>query len=201
MEYPLNTPDPSAHREEPRYKSYILEFIQTLAVCLVIGMIIYWQIAQPHKVSGQSMFPTFEHGDYIITNKVLYKIDAPHRGDVIVLHNPNNNTEDFIKRIVGLPGEKVKVQNGRVYINGQILEEPYLKSSVTTRGGSQMPEGEEKAVPDGEFFVLGDNRENSSDSRIIGFINKDAIAGKVFLRYWPQDAIGINPGQAGYVPK
>src|SRR5690348_5864855 len=100
-------------------KTHLIEFIQTLVVFAAIGTAIYVFIAQPHKVSGSSMFPNFQNGDYIITNKVGYRFNQPERGQVIVFKDPLNEQEDFIKRIIGLPGDKVKISNCHVFINGQ----------------------------------------------------------------------------------
>lgn len=180
------------------FNSYLLEFVQTITICLVIGIIIYWQIAQPHKVSGSSMSPTFKTGDYIITNKLIYKFSPPKRGDIVVLKNPQNLSEDFIKRIMGLPGEKIKIQNGKVYINGEVLTETYLPPTLKTNSDSFLSEGREVIIPPNEYCVMGDNREQSSDSRKWKFVPKLDITGKVFIRYWPQDAIGFIPAEVKY---
>ncbi|KKQ67141.1 MAG: Signal peptidase I [Candidatus Daviesbacteria bacterium GW2011_GWA2_38_24] len=183
--------DQEVYETKSSIKEYLAEFIQTLAVCLVIGIIVYLFIAQPHKVSGISMFPNFHNNDYIITNKLLYRFSEPQRGDIIVLRNPKHNSEDFIKRIIGLSGERVKIQNGRVFINGQMLQESYLDKALLTPPGSFMQEGREVIVPNDSFLVLGDNRTASSDSREWGFVPKSDVIGKVFLRYWPQQSIGL----------
>lgn len=178
--------------------SYVIEFIQTLAVCLVVGIILYWQVAQPHKVSGHSMDPTFHNNDYIITNKIGYRFHAPKRGDVVVLNNPREVSEAFIKRIIAVPEERVKVQSGRVYINGQLLNEPYLAPNLTTPPGAFLTEGTEVVVPQNNYIVFGDNRTASSDSREWGFVPREDIIGQVFLRYWPQDAVGLIPTTVNY---
>src|SRR3989338_7102013 len=106
--------------------SHILEFIQTLVIFGAVASAIYLFVAQPHKVSGRSMFPNFENGDYIITDKISYRLGDPHRGDIVVFKNPKDETQDFIKRILGLPGDRLKVQEGKMYLNGVLLDEPYL---------------------------------------------------------------------------
>ncbi|MBI2595554.1 signal peptidase I [Candidatus Daviesbacteria bacterium] len=173
--------------------SHIVDFIQTLVVFLAIGSFIYWQIAQPHKVSGSSMFPNFHDGDYIITDKLSFKLQQPKRFDVVVFKNPRDKSQDFIKRIIGLPGDKVKIANSGVVLNGSLLGEPYLKSDVRTDPGPFLQEDEEITVPVNSLVVLGDNRSRSSDSRDWGFITKDEVIGKVFFRYWPKDSIGLYP--------
>jgi len=174
--------------------SHIIDFIQTLVVFAAIGTAIYFFIAQPHKVSGSSMVPNFHNGDYIITDKVSYKIGSPQHGDIIVFKNPRDESQDFIKRIIGIPGDTVKVENGVVTVNGTQIPEPYLLSGLFTENRAYFTEGKEVTVEDGKYIVFGDNRPNSSDSREWGFITNAEIIGKVFLRYWPADQIGIIKG-------
>src|SRR5437867_753313 len=112
---------------QSNYNSPVIEIIQTVVVFLAILMIVFLFIAQPHKVQGPSMFPTFHDGDYIITDKLTYRFSTPKRGDVIVFENPRNHSDDFIKRIMGLPGDKVKILGGHIYINDQLVFEPYLQ--------------------------------------------------------------------------
>jgi signal peptidase I len=174
-------------------KEHIIELFQTLVIFATIAIIIYWLIAQPHKVSGASMFPNFKDGDFIITDKLTYKFGEPKRGDVVVFKNPRDESEDFIKRIMGLPGDRIKVENGHVYINGKMVNEGFLKSDVITPGGSFMHEGQEIVVQPGEYIAMGDNRQHSSDSREWGFVTKKEIIGRVFLRYWPANQFGLWP--------
>ena len=173
--------------------SQFIEFIQTLVVFAAIGTAIYLFVAQPHKVSGSSMYPNFHDGDYIITNKISYRFNPPERGDIVVFKNPKDQSQDFIKRIVGVPGDKVKVEKGLVFLNGKVLKEPYISSEITTEGGAFLADGNEVTVPSDHYLVLGDNRNRSSDSREWGYITKEEIIGKVILRYWPQDVVGLYP--------
>lgn len=179
------------------FKAHMIELFQTLVVFAAIGTAIYWLVAQPHKVSGSSMFPNFKDGDYIITDKLTYKFSEPKRGDVVVFKNPKDQSQDFIKRIIGLPGDKVKVQGGKVFVNDQHLDEPYLKD-VYTESRSFMQEGEEITVIPGHYLTFGDNRPHSSDSREWGFVEKNELIGKVFLRYWPKDSFGLYPAAYSY---
>lgn len=176
-----------ASRQTPKtsLKTHIVEFFETFVVFLAVALIIYFFIAQPHKVSGSSMFPTFQTGDYIITNKIGYRITPPKRGQVIVFENPRDKTQDFIKRIIGLPGESVKVQDGHVYINDKLLNEPYLAPGITTNPGPFLQEGVNVLIPDGNYVAMGDNRPASSDSRDWGFLTKPEVIGQVIIRYWP----------------
>ncbi len=183
------------HPDEPKVgiRTHIIELFQTLVVFAAIGTAIYWLIAQPHKVSGSSMFPNFKDGDYIITDKISYKLSEPSRGDIIVFKNPQDESQDFIKRIIAIPSDKIKVSSGKVYLNGKLLSEPYLKNSIQTNPGSFLKEGEEVEIESNHYIVFGDNRPHSSDSRAWGLIEKNEIIGKVFFRYWPANEIGLYP--------
>ncbi len=174
-------------------KSHIVDFIQTLVVFLAIGTAIYMFVAKPHKVSGLSMSPNFKNNDFIITEQVTYKFGQPQRGDIVVFIDPLDESKDFIKRIIAKPGERVKLENGHYYVNGKLLEEPYLDASLTTPGGAFLQEGQEVTVPSKTFFASGDNRHNSTDSREIGPIPDDKLKGRVVLRYWPLNMFGVLP--------
>lgn len=172
-------------------KSHAIDFIQTVVVFGAIFAIIYLFIAQPHKVSGSSMIPNFTNGDYILTDKISYRFSPPKKGDVIVLKNPRNEEVDFIKRIVATPGDSLKVSDNSVFVNGQKLPESYLPTGTNTRAGSFLLEGSEIKVGPDQYFVFGDNRDHSSDSREWGSITKEEIVGKVFFRYFPIQAFGL----------
>lgn len=177
--------------EEPSLRSKLVEFIQTLVIFAGIATAIYLFIAQPHKVSGSSMYPTLKTADYIITNKIVYRLSDPQKGQIIVFKNPREETQDFIKRIIGTPSDKVMVEAGKVYVNGRQIEEPYLEEGVYTAPGSFLREGQEVTVTEGRFIVMGDNRLASSDSREWGFITKEEIIGRAFFRYWPVTSLGL----------
>lgn len=190
-DYLKYTPEPE--KKSVSFKDHVIDFFQTLVVFAAIGTAIYWLIAQPHKVSGSSMFPNFKNGDYIITDKVTYRLDDPKRGDIVVFKNPKDETQDFIKRILGVPGDKIKVQDGKIILNGTELNEPYLPENLTTNPGAFLREGQEITVEPGHYITIGDNRPASSDSREWGFITRQEIIGKVFFRYWPANEIGLYP--------
>lgn len=170
--------------------AHIIDFVQSLVLFGAIFAIIYLFIAQPHKVSGLSMYPTFNDGDYILTDKLSYRFGAPQHRDVIVLKNPRNESQDFIKRIIGEPGDTVEVQGGKVFVNGKEDIETYLPKDVVTRDGAFLREGQNYTVPANDYLVFGDNREHSSDSRSWGLVARDEIVGKVFFRYWPPNTFG-----------
>jgi signal peptidase I len=166
---------------------FIWDLVKVVVIALVIIIPIRYYVIQPFIVSGSSMEPTFENGQYLIVNELDYHIGKPQRGDVIVFKYPKNTSEYFIKRVIGLPGEKVLIQNGKVIIyntanpNGLTLDESYLPAGLYTEATT------DQAVtlgPD-EYFVLGDNRPASSDSRFWGDVPSNDIVGKVVLRAYP----------------
>ena len=165
---------------------FILSFLETVVVALVISVVLYLFIMTPHEVVGNSMHPTYKNGEMLMANKVLYKIKEPTRGDVIIFKY--SDTQDFIKRIIGLPGETVMLKDGKLYIDGNLLDESkYLNSSIYTNGGDYLKEGETITVPQGRYFVCGDNRPHSSDSRMFGPIDGKDIKGKAWIVYFPFD--------------
>ena len=172
-------------------KEHLIDFIQTLVVFGAIMALIYLFIAQPHKVSGRSMVPTFADGDYLITNKITYRFTTPEKGDIIVLKNPKDESQDFIKRIIAGPGDTIKIENKQVFVNGALLGEVYLPSGTQTQAGSFLNEGNTVKAGENQYLVLGDNRDHSSDSREWGPITKEEIVGKAFFRYWPPQSLGL----------
>jgi len=174
-----------------RLGAFFLDIFEVIVFAVGIFFFIYLLIMRPHKISGQSMMPNFPDSEYLLTEKVTYYLRNPLRGDVIVFTPPISNTDEFIKRVIGLPGETVMVQNDHVYINDKLLQEPYLKDTVMTTGGTFLTDGQEFTVPEGEYFVMGDNRPNSSDSRYWGPITKSAISGRAWIIYWPVSNAGV----------
>ncbi len=138
-------------------------------------------------VEGPSMQPNFYTGQLIIVNRFAYYFRSPARGDVIVLHDPQDPSEDFIKRVVGLPGETVQMKGGRVYINGRLLDEPYIAEFCNTCPDDVWKLDEE------HYFILGDNRNHSLDSHRFGPIDRRLIVGQAWIRYWPMQDFGIIP--------
>lgn len=189
--------EPDLYGEMPRKSffqnlgSYVIEFFETIVVVGAIFALIYLFIAQFHKVSGSSMFPTLHSGDYLITEKLSYKFRNPKRGEIIVLKNPRDESQDFIKRIVAIPGDTLKIQNNTVYLNGQPVKETYLSSTIVTDSRSFLTEGTTIKVGEQQYFVFGDNRAHSSDSRDWGPVTKEEIVGRAFFRYWPAQSIGL----------
>jgi signal peptidase I len=173
-----------------------IDIIQTVVLALAIFMIAYLFLFQPHQVKGHSMDPNFEDNEYLLTDKMSYRFREPARGDVIVFNAPINRREDYIKRIVGLPNEKISVRGGKVYINGKELPEPYLAPNTYTDPAAFLTEGSEYAIASDEFIVMGDNRGHSSDSRSWGPIKKSDFIGRAWIVYWPPRDTGTIPSQS-----
>lgn len=171
--------------------THVVDFIQTLVVFGAIFALIYLFVAQFHKVSGNSMFPTYHNGDYLITEKISFRLGEPKRDDVIVLKNPRNESQDFIKRIIALPGDTIKIENGSVFVNGGLVNETYLPPNTRTPAGAFLTEGTTITAGENQYFVIGDNRNHSSDSREWGSITKKEIIGKAIFRYWPPNSVGL----------
>lgn len=176
----------------------VIEFFVSTAT---VAILIYLLVTQPHQVNGSSMYPNFHDGEFLLTDKLTYKFRLPQRGDVVVFtappaaHCPTGLNCDFIKRIIALPGERIKIENRKIYINGEHLVEPYLSTEVVTNSGSTvksfLPEGVEQTVPANNYLMMGDNRIASSDSRDWGVVERNKIVGKAWLRYWPPAVAGV----------
>lgn len=174
-----------------RLGTFFLDIIQVVVFAVAIFLFVYLLVLQPHKIKGDSMQPNFPDGEYLLTDKVTYRLGEPKRGDVIVFKAPTGNGDEFIKRIIGLPGETVSITNGNIYINEKLLDEPYLSDELYTSSASFLSEGKEVTVPEESYLVFGDNRPRSSDSRVFGFITKKDITGRAWLVYWPIQSAGV----------
>jgi signal peptidase I len=167
-------------------KVFLRDLVQVVVLALGIYLLASFSIQTVHVV-GSSMVPTLADNDLLVASKIDYRLHAPERGDIVILQNPGQASEDFIKRVVGLPGDHVLIRDARVFINGSQLMEPYLNRPWTlTRDwpvNPSQPDGE--IVPAGSYFVLGDNRDHSSDSRFFGYVSLSQIQGKAFVRFWP----------------
>ena len=167
------------------------EIVETTTFVLGFVVVTYFFLFQTGEVHGASSFPTWKDNERFITDKISYRIGQPQRGDFIVLQSPKNAEVDFIKRIIGLPEERLKINGGKVYINGTLLYEPYLQPETFTGPEGYLKENKEIIIPKKSYFVMGDNRQNSSDSRDFGPIRENSIVGKVTLRFWPPEKFGI----------
>lgn len=170
----------------------VFDILETVVIALAIFVVIYVFIASPHIVVGHSMDNSFANNEFLLINEFDYRFQAPQRGDVIVFKF--DPTHDYIKRIIGLPGDKVYVHNGYAYVNGKKLDESaYITPGNLTYGLHFLPNDTTVTVPQNQYFVMGDNREESSDSREWGFVDKSAIEGKAWIIYWPVNKAEIVP--------
>lgn len=170
--------------------SFFWEVVKIVVVALAIIIPVRYYLFQPFFVKGASMEPTFNDGDYVLIDEITFRFREPQRGEVIVFRSPQVHSQFYIKRVIGLPGEQVQIKNSRVTIfnaqnpKGFVLDESfYLDPDVLTIGNLK------EKVGSNEFFVLGDNRLHSSDSRLWGAVNKTLVTGRVLLRAWPLNQI------------
>mgnify|MGYP001589964077 FL=1 len=166
----------------------ILEFLQIIAIAAIVVVPIRYFVFQPFLVKGASMEPNFHEGDYLIIDELSYRLRNPERGEVVVFHFPFDPSQRYIKRVIGLPGETVAIKNGQVDImagDGSIvvLSEPYAQGIYTNTGNATGDAN--VTLKSDEYFVLGDNRAHSSDSREWGMVNRKFIIGRTILRAWP----------------
>ena len=186
---------PTTQESQPR-SYFFRDLLRFALIALLIILPIRIFVAQPFIVNGASMTPVFQNGDYLIVDQISYQFQKPERGEVIVFQYPNDPSLFYIKRIIGLPGETVKLNDGRVTIvndihpNGLILTEPYLDGTMETEGTYTLGEG--------EYFVLGDNRDHSSDSRKWGPLEEQYIQGRPALRLYPFHEMSVYPGDYEY---
>ncbi|MFH1509376.1 MAG: signal peptidase I [bacterium] len=172
--------------EHSSFFTFAFEFLKIIVISLVIIIPLRFYLVQPFFVNGSSMEPSFSSGQYLIINEISYRFSDPVRGEVIVFHPPDGQKSFYIKRIIGLPDDRIEVEAGEVFINGEQLEEDmYLSSDEDTPGNI------DETIPEGHYFVMGDNRDGSSDSRSWGTITRDAIIGKAWIRVLPFDKAGV----------
>ncbi len=181
-------------------KNFGREFLQTVLLMVVLFLCVRG-VAQNFRVEGPSMQPTLTSGEFLWVNKAAYfewngqyVLGGPRRGDIAVLRSPDTNEDiDLIKRVIGLPGDRVRIQRGEVFINGQPLAEPYIRFQASY---NYPTTGADAVVPAGQYFVLGDNRPNSRDSHLGWFVPAENLVGRAWLSYWPPASWGVMPGVA-----
>ena len=165
-----------------RWKVLAREVVETILLTVVIYALVNFATGR-FRVEGDSMQPTMHPNEYVLIDKISYMLGQPQRGDIVVFRYPFGTERDFIKRVVGLPGETVTVMGGRVTVDGQLLDEPYIAAEPQYTGAWTLG-------PD-EFFVLGDNRNNSSDSHSWGPLKREFLIGRALLVYWPLDSLTV----------
>lgn len=174
-------------------KSFAVELLEILLLALGLYVVITFAVQTVHVI-GYSMVPTLNDNDYVLATKADLRFTTPARGDIVILRNPLDSQQDFVKRVIALPGETLKITDGRVYINGNQLDEPYLPSNDPWTVQNNWPlraNESEGVIPKGQYFVMGDNRNHSSDSRVFGTIRLDEIQSRAWIRLLPLDHAGF----------
>ena len=172
-------------KEKPAIISGIMDVLETLLLSVVLFFLIN-AVSARIRIDGSSMEPNLHHGEFVIVSKINYRFGEVERGDVVVFDFPRNITQEYIKRVIGLPGEHISVTDGEVYVNGSRLDEPYLEFEPYYEG--------EWDVPESTYFVLGDNRNNSSDSHSWGTVPVENLVGEAMFVYWPPSSWGLVTG-------
>ncbi len=172
-------------------KSELMEFIEALVIAVALGLFIVIFIVQSFLVQGQSMEQTLTDGQRLFVDKLTYRFRDPQRGEIVVFKYPSNPSRKFIKRVIGIPGDVVAIRDNVLYLNGVPLEEDYIIGP--TRGMYGAPTFGPQTVPEGCYFVLGDNRTNSDDSRYpdVGMVKRELIVGRAIISYWPPSRLGL----------
>lgn len=176
----MSAPDPQQKRG--KLKRGVIEIIETIVIALLLFLVIN-TISARIRVDGRSMEPTLSSGQFVLVNKLAYQFGSPKYGDIIVFHYPRNPEQEYIKRVIGLPSDLVEIKAGKVSINDQLIEEPYILNEPSYQ--------DRVRVPVNALFVLGDNRNNSSDSHTWGAVPLESVVGKAILIYWPPQDWGI----------
>lgn len=170
------------------FNEELKDWIVSILIAVVLAFFIRYFIVELYMVEGPSMRPTLISGERLVVNKFLYRFKAPERGEIIVFRYPRDPSRDFIKRVIGVPGDTIEVKDGRVIRNGEVLDESYILER--TKGSYPAAK-----VPEGHIFAMGDNRNNSEDSRFkdVGFVPYELIKGKAMVIFWPFDHIKTLP--------
>ncbi len=171
----------SRRDKNKKKKSSLREMVEVIVTALVLAFLIKTFVVGNFWIPSESMVPTIEVNDKVIVTNFSYWFEGPKRGDVIVFRYPLDTKKDYIKRCIGLPGETVEFRDSKLYVNGQLVEEPYLSEGLVFEDYGPIE------VPEGQYFMCGDNRNHSSDSRVWGFVEKRLIIGKAQVIYWPFD--------------
>ena len=163
----------------------LLDFFEIVFTGTAIFLVVYFFVGQLLEVTGESMYPTFHDKEQILAEKVSVKFKKLERGEIVIFKQPEKTERLLIKRVIGLPGEKIKVEDGNVYVNGQMLSEPYLPSGTYTNVDKTIQEGIEYQIPYNAYIFMGDNREKSTDSRNWGAVDQNLVLGRGILVYYP----------------
>jgi len=174
--------------------AFLIDSVQTFLIAAAVFLVIYLFLFRPYEVKGDSMFPNFHDREFVLTNLVVLRFQTPKMGNIVVFKAKaaNEPQRDYIKRVIGVPEDTISIKDGKVYLNGKILDEStYIKEEIQTFPGAFLQENEEIRIPENEYFVMGDNRVYSSDSREWGFVKKEDIIGESLFVYWPFDKMRL----------
>lgn len=185
-ETPIAPPGAGVRAPEPAKGNGLGLWLRDIVISAAVSVLIITFLYQPVRVEGTSMLPRLEDHDRLFINKFVYRISSIHRGDVVVFHYPRDPEKSYIKRVIGLPGDRIYIDRGRVYVNGKDLRESYVPEEFRdTRSMAEM------VVPEDTYFMMGDHRSISSDSREFGPVDRDLIYGKAVFVYWPTKDAGV----------
>ena len=182
----LPIPQPEAPRRKPKLRSILIGWARDLAASLIVSALIIIFLYQPVKVEGTSMLPGLTDQERIFINKFVYHWEPIERGDIVVFRYPRDTAKSYIKRVIAVAGDRVRIDDGRVFVNGRRIRESYVPDDY--RDDRSYPD---TIVPKGSYFLLGDHRSSSSDSRDFGPVERDYIYGKAVFVYWPMEKLGV----------
>jgi signal peptidase I, bacterial type len=185
----------SEYPAEQKQKSFVRDLLEVIVLALALYIIINFAVQTIH-VMGPSMENTLQNNDFLVASKISYHLHDPQRGDIIVFKPSNDASHDYIKRIIAVPGDHLRIVHAQVFINGRRLKEDYLPEPWTWT--DTWNQGNEDVVPANSYFVMGDNRNHSTDSRFLGYQKKDQFLGKAWVRIWPLSEFRIFPSQANF---
>jgi signal peptidase I len=176
----------------------VRDIVQTFALTVIFFVVVQTFVGQPYQVEMHSMQGTLEPGQYVFVDKLTPRFDSYHRGDIVVFSAPESAGRQegvpFIKRVIGVPGDAVEIHDGRVFVNGDELDEPYLFEGALGAEPTETAQRSQWIVPDGQLFLMGDHRTQSIDSRAFGPVPIASVVGRAWLRYWPLDSVAILGG-------
>ncbi len=184
MEEKMDISGPQKPDQGKKQSMLVGEILESVAIAVILAVIIRFFLFQPFYIPSGSMEPTLKPGDRIIVNKITYRFSTPERGDIMVFKYPRDPERDFIKRVVGLPGENIEIKDSIVYINKKQAPQPFLAPGISFANFGPVK------IPEGNYFMMGDNRNNSEDSRVWGTLPGENIVGKAMFKYWPLNRIG-----------
>ena len=192
-----STSKTTSSSEARKGRGILTEIAEVALLALGLYLVINFAIQTVHVI-GLSMYPTVQDQDYLVAAKIDYRIHAPQRGDIIIMRDPYDASRDFIKRVIGLPGDRVLIRGGQVFINGHLLSEPYLNHEKWTQNAdwpaSQADGSTGVVIPSDQYFVMGDNRNHSSDSRLFGPVRRDQVEAHAWIRVLPVTKLGSVDG-------